>query len=406
MIRNQAIHAHAPIGRQPVFGIAIHAICPSCAHEHPDDARVCTECGTPLTLAVCAACEAINAIDAVSCHQCGARLAGKPGSADAAPAPWSADVEPTPWSADVEPAPWSTEAAPAPWSTDVDPASWSVDAAPAPWSVDAAPATAADDFREPPTEATFVLDTVEKTIAAQSDAEDDVIALGEKRYVGPDALRRALPGATPIAFAERVGHALSLAGTPSFGSDATSDIRLAGRHATRRRAHLGVALALVIVAGVSGYWAFDVPKVRGVIATTLARANAIAPRRAPQSALSSIERADNAQPPAPATPSPASSPRVPEMQPAAASPAIETVTETSAPPARASSDAPANEVAPAPIAHDLRTAPGVSTKKRNADARRGSISRVHPQSSPHPPDRDALETQRLIERDLGRFLAK
>src|SRR6185437_11993880 len=150
MIRNQAIHAHAPIGRQPVFGIAIHAICPSCAHEHPDDARVCTECGTPLTLAVCATCEAINAIDAVSCHQCGARLAGKPGSAGVGPAPWTVEAAPAPWSTDVEPAPWGVDAAP--WSTDVDPSSW---------SVDAAPATAADDFREPPAEATFVLDTVE-----------------------------------------------------------------------------------------------------------------------------------------------------------------------------------------------------------------------------------------------------
>ena len=161
---------------------------------------------------------------------------------------------------------------------------------------------------------------------------------------------------------------------------------------------MGVALAFVIVAGAASYRAFDVPTVRAVIAATLARANAIAPLIASPGATSPIERADNAGLPSPSTASRTSSP-------ALAAPGFETVTAPS-PPAGASSDASANEATPVPDAQTMQATPGMSTKGRTADTRRGSNARTHPQPSRHSADRDALETQRLIERDLGRFLAK
>jgi len=363
---NQAVDARALMGRQHAFGMITCAICPSCAREHPDDARLCTACGTPLTLATCAACEAINAIDAARCHQCGA---------------------------------------------DLSPASSSV-----------AKAHVVDDDANvegpPDTEPTFVFDAVETT--APSDGDDAFIALAEeRRYVGPDGGKHALAAATPIAFAERVAHDIHEA--DAFGTSEPSP-RVAERARPARRAHLGVAVVLVLATGIVAYFAFDVPKLRAVVANTLARANSIALLASPVPSPHPVERADNAPAqPAPApVPAPTLAPAItpappPAPPPAPAStPAPDTTPAPAPTPARTSEPVHATPqpggVAPASSARSTQAAGPRAAKGRNADTPRRAASRTHSPSTVTPPrrtvDRDALETQRLIDRDLGRFLAK
>jgi hypothetical protein len=349
MIPNQAFHAHALTGRQHAFGIVTCAICPSCAREHRDDARLCTECGTPLTLAVCAACEAINAIDAGSCHQCGARFEREP------------------------------------------------------WNIDAGPAPAVDDLPESPVEdVAFVLDAAETTVAFPS-CTDDVIALGEKRYVGPDARQHPLADATPIAFAERALHALPLAEAPFTGTDAPRNVRTL---TPARRAHLGVAFAVIVVAGAVGYWAFDVPTLRGVVANSLARADAIASLVSPAGVRPHVERADNRAAHAPSVAT-ISAPVPAGNGPAPGATTGATATPTDALPERASKDASAIKAPAAPSARDVQTERPAATKPRSATVRHRPSARAHSQAAPSSQaDRGAVATQRLIERDLGRFIAK
>jgi hypothetical protein len=348
MIRNPALHAHASTGRQHAFGITTCAICPSCAREHRDDSRVCTECGTPLTLAVCAACEAINAIGAASCHQCGAQFEREP------------------------------------------------------WNIDAGPAPAACDLPESPVEdVTFVLDAVDTAVTEPSDA-DDVIDLGEKRYVGPDARQHALADATPIAFAERAMHALPLGEAPL--ADSPHDARATTTPA--RRAHLGVAFAVVMVAGAIGYWAFDVPTLRGVVANSLARAIAMAPSVPPARTRPSVERANNQAARASSSANSVSASVRADDRSTSGVTTGNTSTAADAMTERTSSEAPATEAAGA-SAPDAKTERPVATKSRNATVKHRPSSRAHAQPAPSPrADPDAVATKRLIERDLGRFLAR
>lgn len=350
MIGNQAVHAHALTGRQHAFGIMTCAICPSCAREHRDAARLCTDCGTPLTLAVCAACEAINAIDAGSCHQCGAQF----------------DREP--------------------------------------WDVDAAPARETEDFPPSPVDdVTFVLDPVGATAEAQPDA-DDVIALGEKRYVGDDARQHALADATPIAFAERVVHALALPEAPFTGKEGRNVSSAATTPA--RRAHLGIAFAVVLVAGAVGYWAFDVPTLRGVVTNSLARSNAMAPSVSSARIERRIERGNN-RAEHPASAANAGAARIPaDTRSTIAASTDDTAAPKAAMPDRATNDSPAIEAA-APPARDVQAERPTAAKPRSATVKHRPLSRAHAQGTPsRRADPDAVATKRLVDRDLGRFLAK
>jgi hypothetical protein len=350
MIGNQAVQAHALTGRQHAFGIMTCAICPSCAREHRDDARLCTDCGTPLTLAVCAACEAINAIDAGSCHQCGAQF---------------------------------------------DREAWDVDAAPDPGAEDLPPSPVED--------VTFVLDPVGTTAAAQPDGED-VIALGEERYVGDDARQHALADATPIAFAERAVHALTLPESPFTVGDGRN--ASSARAAPARRAHLGIAFAVVLAAGAVGYWAFDVPTLRGVVSNSLARANAIAPLVSPARIERRVERADNRVAQTASAANAGSAPGPADTRSTIAAGANATATPNGAMPERAANDSPAIEAA-APGAPDVPAERPTATKPRSATVTHRPSSRTYAQATPsRRADPDAVATKRLIDRDLGRFLAR
>jgi len=352
MMRNHAVHAHAKAEPQHAFGVMTCAICPSCAREHRDDARTCTACGTPLTLAVCAACEAINAIDAASCHQCGARL----------------DREP--------------------------------------WSVDAAPASETDDVREAPADITFVFDTVHTTVPAP-DSSDDVIALGEKRYVGPDARQHALAEATPIAFAERAMHVSALPEATLTGPGARNPRT---PRLPARRAHLGVAFAVVVVAGAVGYWAFDVPALRGVVANALGGPHAVAPFASLVRTQPGVEHANDGHVRLPPASNPVSSAADAVDASARNAPPTATATQTPAIEEAVPDNDSSSEAKAGSGAREVQADRSAATKPRTGSAEQRRSARAHARaraaSPPRPADRAAVATQRLIERDLGRFLAK
>jgi|SRR5689334_13972236 len=48
--------------------------CNFCAHGNPEGSKFCNECGSPLNLTPCGRCEAVNAVSAERCHQCDAPL--------------------------------------------------------------------------------------------------------------------------------------------------------------------------------------------------------------------------------------------------------------------------------------------------------------------------------------------
>src|SRR5262245_10409491 len=52
--------------------------CRFCAHDNPESAHFCNECGSPLDLKPCPRCDAVNEGHAVRCYECGAPLAHEP----------------------------------------------------------------------------------------------------------------------------------------------------------------------------------------------------------------------------------------------------------------------------------------------------------------------------------------
>jgi hypothetical protein len=82
----------------------------------------------------------------------------------------------------------------------------------------------------------------------------------------------------------------------------------------------------------------------------------------------------------------------------------DTATPTDAAPERAGNDSPSIEV---PGTRDVQAERRTATKPRAATVKRPPSSRAHPQATPsRRADPGAVATTRLIERDLGRFLAK
>jgi hypothetical protein len=59
--------------------------CRFCTHANPEGAKFCNDCGAPLHLRPCPQCEAITDASEAHCHQCGASLAVTDGSAVSAP---------------------------------------------------------------------------------------------------------------------------------------------------------------------------------------------------------------------------------------------------------------------------------------------------------------------------------
>ena len=388
---NQAGDAPTLSTRQHAFGIMTCALCPSCAREHPEGARLCTACGTPLTLVACATCDAINAIDAAQCHQCGAALPRHDAKAPE-PSPRSEGAGRLRDSEGAVPRFRDSEGARQRLRRDEPAGRRSREAAPA---ITSTPIFAAT--------------------AQRADPGDDFVALAqERRYVGIDGGTQALADATPIAFAERVAHALPV----DFDELPTPESARPGRTVTTRArrashhgAHIGVAVALVTLAVLGAYFAYDVPALRAIVANAFSRARLVASPASPSSASPPPEAPAAAHETLPPTPGPTGT--APQS-----APAVDASNAQAHAPAPTNTGPAADAAAPgasagAGSAAQPERAPAVPdatpSKPRPARAQERAPTRAPAQQAPstqRAPDRDAEATRRLIERDLGPFLTK
>lgn len=337
-------------------------ICRLCAHVNADGARFCNECGSPLTLLACPDCDAINALDAPRCHQCGASLATTEQAADAPVARGSEAMSvPSPASG----APLQAGAG------------------------DSTPIALAERF--------------ERERASTRDAP------------------RIRPKTVAPAFDASLAEAVQFVGEPSLGEPAVMrrrDRAVAGerdgavarvRPARSVRQRLPLVVVALIVLGIAagsyyGWLKSTSPNMRPPPAREAPSVPAgnVPPHTAPVAPLP----AEPPHPPAPTTGAPsepgpqtttAPTPAVPET------PAPQTATTPT--PATTNAASPA----PAPATPDTTsptseqaTPPSPSSSATSPRERR--TPRARPTTRAPRIDKDAEATQRLIERDLGRFV--
>ena len=323
--------------------------CRFCRHANPPGAKFCNECGSPLHLRPCSHCEAVTDASAGTCHQCGAAF----------------DAEDAPSIVAVSAHAATSEAR------------------------SALPETHGDRMPPAPRDS-----ATRPRISVRSDADEDVPASSDLTRVAepdpsthiPEWLAERFDAANRVEIArDRTPSAES---QPNASSRATSEEREEApprsllaeydAHSPRRRPSPLLAIAAVAVAAVAYYVWFDAA--RSVPVTTPApAARAPTPGPAPPAA-----RSDAAVPP-----TPVASP--PPSLPAAAAPAGPLA---STPPPRA------------PRVQAERATD--ATAAANAQARRAKsdVERSTSRATQRERERDAVETRRLIERDLGRFMTR
>jgi hypothetical protein len=328
--------------------------CPFCSHANPQAAKFCNQCGSPLDLQPCPKCEAMNHVAVEQCHQCGAPLRTSGQSASAEPL---------------------TAATTAPVS---EPASaGGADAMPDSIPIALSSRMAGDPEPEP-------VSTLSAPRAAAAPEQ------------------RAAPRSPPSA---------DDAGAPPM----TVDARYPPWQAPRRRGALRVVLAAVGVCVIAGaaLYAYE-----GGLMPAMSDLSDALPAKDAQPPVtpggSASGTADGATPRAPEAPrdetiAPAVAPRAaPPTGPAMAPAPTPQVTA----PAQSSSPEPESTTRPA-----LTTPPAASARSSSAAPSAGTAAQRPPASSrtartparqgdaPSQADKDALATQRLIERDLKGFVA-
>jgi len=357
--------------------------CHFCAHGNPAGSKFCNECGSPLDLKPCSKCEAMNHVAVDRCYQCGTPFAPSE-SREFAEA--GADAG-------------STFAFPA----------------------------AGGDGRA---------DSRVSRAEPGTGLHDRIpVALSERiEPVSPaaDPLRRdrgdALPAKPALSGASVDDDAWSDT-TRSIGASRNS-ARVRERRTGARGALAGVAVCAFVAAGYYAYRAQILPSradvarllpfgndaTRGATSSsaTPAAPRTASPATAPASAAVAPAPAATAEPGStasvsaspvaapPASTAPAASATSP--LPATTSPRASTTStpaSTTSPPA-STTDAPASTPgAPA----STTSAPSSSTTRQQRAVRRSAPAQSRPNVAVKPPvDKDAEATQRLIERDLGRFL--
>jgi hypothetical protein len=304
-----------------------------------------------LTLVACPECEAINGLDAAHCHQCGASLGTDEQEVDA-PIPASeATSVPTPQSGPL------------------------LDGT----SGDRTPIALAERFERRPASSrrTPPLGRVDERAAVSVSA-------------GP-AHPEQEPRLDEHAIVEEP---VDLRGRPQPA--------LPVRAAPQRRVPLAI-LALVVIGIAAGayYGWLDTTHPDVAAPATSSEQNASTDNAAPQvtpAAPSSSLPANRTEPPTVATPQePASSSSEPERSAPAASPEPAASSPSGEPP----SSTPAGAQSPGSPPANARTTTSSSRPLAERQA-----TRARPATRAPTVDKDALATQRLIERDLGKFLPR
>jgi len=341
--------------------------CRFCHHANPSGAKFCNECGSPLHLRPCPRCEAVTDASAGACHQCGAPF----------------DLE------DVSSIAAVAEHAAATNEPRVD-------------------APAIDDGRKQPPHTALP----RARIFVRSDADEDAPASSElTRVAEPDAsthipewLADRFDSANRASAsrdrtkASAVANKSGAADTPRRDeADEASSRPLLAEYDAHRPRHRVLPLLAIAAIGIAGaaYYAYDFIPRR-------------APVGAPTPAVSETATQSTNSSSAPAGAG-ATATAVPARR--AAPPAAAPHTDAVASPAAAASPAlpatvPAGVLAtPSPRATRARSqrsnAPGASTSSRAAPA--ASDAEVSPGRAAQR-ERDAGETRRLIERELGPFI--
>lgn len=344
------------------------ANCHFCAHANPAGSKFCNQCGSPLDLKPCAQCEAMNHIAVDRCYQCGAPFAV---------------------AQDREFAEVAASAAGA--------------SAGVPGAVERSIESASPD-QEP---ANPLPDRIPVVLSQRMDpASRPADALRHAR-VEPRAAAQDLPGAQDDAWIDS---------RRSIGTD-----RKTARVAQRRRA-TGAAFAAVAVCAIvgAGYYAYQaqmLPRVADVaralrlsnettsVATPAASSatsppspSATAGASPASTALGESTQGSTATPPAAIAPAPSAA----TTGASAAGEPTEAAPASAIPPA--SAPASASGAAASASTPPLTSKPASRTSRRR-NVPRSAVPPSTPDSAAQPAtDKDAAATQRLIERDLGRFL--
>jgi hypothetical protein len=336
------------------------AICRFCARVNPEGARFCNECGSPLTLVGCPRCEAINALDADRCHQCGEAL---PGRAHAAP-PKIRSPQPN-VNATIS-ASGAPAAAQSVDELDVDPLATT-------------PIALARRFGRALNErATDSPGRASDAPREESLPRDEASAVRERQA---SHVERIVANVQPrVSDADR--------------EPAPADLRPSeGRGASRQRFSVApvVAVILLVAAGAVAYYVMPRAPQPDIGTTTT-----------PAAPVTASPGGKDAQPRSARDDAPtAQAPRSPAQAPQNEAPAVPEVVPAT--PSRAGEAEPGPSPAtPAPAAHAGRQAQSASgaAPQHAAPARPANRS---PRPAPRQLDKDALATQRLIERDLAPF---
>jgi hypothetical protein len=343
--------------------------CHFCSQCNPAGSKFCNQCGSPVDLKPCAKCEAMNHIAVDRCYQCGtpfaidenlefAEAGASARNASAAPS-GAGEVGVESGSTRQESANPLPERIPVVLSQRMDPAS--------------APADAGRHERA----------------HAQASAQD-LPGADDDPWIDP---RRALGTARDTA-------------------------RRAERRGATRAAFAGVVVCAVVGAGYYAYQAQMLPRVANV-ARALHLSNDPAPGATPASSSATSPSSPSGTVPA----SPAATAREESRQgstaagPATIAPATSAAAAGASPPG-GTNDAPSTSAVPsaststsaAAAAPGASTQPPATSTPASTTSRRRNVSRgASPPSTRNGAaqpaiDKDAAATQRLIERDLGRFL--
>ena len=345
--------------------------CHFCAQANPADSKFCNRCGEPLDLKPCAQCDAMSHVAVERCWQCGARFAPEPASVEVAEIAAGAVTGATPSRVDR---------APVARAPRIEPSFDPFERIPVALSgrMEASSERVAAPFDDAPAPL--------KPLAEASEPDDDAWVDPRRVQAARHGLRtRRRMRAAHVAFAVAVVCAIAAGGYAAYDAGFPSRAADWARAADRS---VGASSAQLLAA---------VKRDIGAVVAA-ARSMTTAPARpAEQPAVA------GASPPAEPSPPPAST-------------AAEATAPGSVPPLPASASAPLPPAAtttatptlpPATVARSPASAPGPAASVRQETSRHTPREAPKPSRSAtsHPGmSKDALATQRLIERDLAGFL--
>ena len=384
------------------------SICHFCAHGNPAGSRFCNQCGSPLDLKPCGQCDAMNHVSVDRCYQCGTAFAAEDGVLEVAEVgAGTAAAESTAAARAVSPPPlYSTPPL--------------YDDTPPPGPADRIPVALSDRI-DASTERVAIPGQPTHPLTPFADAShsDDVDDDGD--WVDPRRLHAARKGLRAERRRHRVAQA-ALAGVCVFVIGAAAyyvlDTGMVPRVFQMARA-LGAADDQPRSAPPATTSAQPTTRTSAAAAPEKATANEGAVPTADTGAASassaspavpSTTSTTSSAPlpePAPSPPAPASSVSPPASAPSVSSPASAlSVPLAASPPSVPAAARSHAATAPSSLPRAVANAPATERSAASEPARRapGEPARKSRAAPPPSVDKDALATQRLIERDLAGFL--